>query len=52
MEMLIEVTVLVERRRMIGHTWEEGEGQSARNQSFRKLLPGIFVDLVPLLYTA
>lgn len=52
MEMLTEVTVLVEKRRIIGHTREEGEGQPARNQSFGKLLPGFFIDLVPLLYAA
>lgn len=44
--------VLAERRRIIGHTREEGEGQPARNQSFGKLLPGFFIDFVSLLYTA
>lgn len=37
---------------LISLTWEEGEGQSARNQSFGELLPGFFIDLASLLYTA
>lgn len=52
MERLTEVTVLVERRSIVGHTREEGEGQPTRNQSFGELLPGVFIDLVSLFYTA
>lgn len=46
------VIVLVEKMCVIGHTREEVEGKAARNQSFGKLLPGIFVDLVSFLYSA
>lgn len=52
MDILTKVTVLVERRQFIGHTREEVEGQPARNQSFGKLLPGVFIDLLSLFYTA